>query len=164
MMSEPARAGVFTSPITLSPSPCSQKLDDIVAYWKSKREPPAIPGRKDIDPVEIAPKLLPRLFLLDLVDGHQDARYRLVGTALVDWLGRDATGFLISDLYRNDGDMLSKYHEAVRRVATDKQPVYASGSVSWIKNRQFSRFECVFLPLASDGQTVDIILGSICLT
>jgi hypothetical protein len=122
------------------------------------------PGRKDLDPVEISCALLPRLFLLDLVNGGEDARYRLIGTAVVACTGRDATGSLVSELYRKDEDMLAKYREAIHRVVNEKQPLYAAGSASWIKDRQCSQFECVFLPLATDGQTVDMILGGICIT
>jgi hypothetical protein len=63
---------------------------DLYRYWDSKRAGRAIPARHDIDPAEMR-HLLPHLSLVEAtIEGR--FRYRLVGTRVVQDLGRDVTG------------------------------------------------------------------------
>ena len=67
-------------------------LGPALAYWIDKRGSRLLPSRRDIDPVEIPPKILPHLQIIDVVDGGARFRYRLIGTATVDAYGEDFTG------------------------------------------------------------------------
>jgi len=73
---------------------------DGLAYWRSLIRPAAgatYPDRGDIDPGRI-PRLLPYTFLVDVIAGGADFRYRLVGTDIVAHTPRDNTGLLLSEL------------------------------------------------------------------
>ena len=63
---------------------------DFYRYWQTKRAGRLMPTRADVDPVEI-PHLLPYVTLVE-PDGEGFYRYRLMGTAVVQQLGRDLTG------------------------------------------------------------------------
>ena len=43
-------------------------LSALFRYWEKKRGGRAMPARRDIDPIEMGPKLLPHLMLCELSD------------------------------------------------------------------------------------------------
>src|SRR5579884_2075511 len=74
------------------PAPAHPALGTLLRYWRVKRGTAAMPARRDIDPLEIGPELLPHLVLADLFDRGTRVRFRLVGTQIVKRLGFDPTG------------------------------------------------------------------------
>ena len=46
-------------------------------------------------------------------------------------------------------------------VATERAPKFRAGKAHWQPDKSYRDFEACFLPLSSDGETVDIILGGI---
>jgi hypothetical protein len=69
-------------------APISHHLD-LYSYWHSKRGTRNMPARSDMNPADI-PRLLPYLLIVERA--ADQFRYRLVGSAIVDGLGYDATG------------------------------------------------------------------------
>jgi hypothetical protein len=128
------------------------KLVDLLAYWQAKRGGRGMPTRADIDPLEL-PGLLGNLFLLDVVGLPARYRYRLIGTKIVDAVGRDSTGRFVDEIYPGGGDALVRlYHY----VAAQRRPVRNHGTVQWV-GRDFSRYETLVLPLGDDR--VSMLLG-----
>jgi hypothetical protein len=120
------------------------------------------PSRIDIDPLELPPELLRHLFMLDVVDGGADFRYRLIGSDLVEGVGRDATGALVSEIYRDVPASLAAMNRFLRQTTTDKLPVYIEGEMDWLRGgRQRRPFRAVMLPLSADNLSVDIVLGGL---
>jgi len=77
-------------------------------YWESKRGARAMPRRGDVDPLDMPASLLPHLELIEFHEGR--LRYRLVGTAIVDAMGRDATGrFLDQVLEGEHGRFIARF-------------------------------------------------------
>jgi len=69
-------------------------LTQFFGYWLAIRPVQGLlPGRQHFDPLAI-PKVMPRLWLLDVVReaGTMRFRYRLVGTKEVETLQREVTG------------------------------------------------------------------------
>jgi hypothetical protein len=46
-------------------------------------------------------------------------------------------------------------------VATEGVPKFRAGKAHWQLDKTYQDFEACFLPLSTDGKTVDIILGGI---
>lgn len=96
-------------------------------YWEQKRAGRAMLDRTDIDPAEIAPAMLPHLMLLDLREGPGGTRFRLVGTAIVDRMGRDATGKQAREVM--SGSALALFERTMDDLIRYRAPVYnESGS------------------------------------
>ncbi|HWK46481.1 MAG TPA: PAS domain-containing protein [Stellaceae bacterium] len=128
---------------------------DLYRYWNSKRQGTALPARRDIDPVEI-PHLLPHILMLDVTDAP-GFRYRLVGTAVVNGVGRDPTGLTFGNSLPADyAAALTTLYERVRDAGV---PGFAVSEFHEEKGPE--RF-CtrLILPLASDGKTVDKIIAT----
>ena len=123
-------------------------------YWSARRAPGRLPGRQDIDPIEMRP-WLKHLVLADVVDGKR-LRYRLAGTEMVERWGADFTGRFLEDVM--SGTYLeyiaTLYWTVVRRGA----PVMSSSRFRW-DLRRAAMTRRLIVPLARDGRTVDMTMS-----
>ncbi len=76
-----------------------------VDYWLTLPKDACVPARAALDPAAIR-EILPFFLLWELKDAAE-ARWRLVGSGIRDWLGRELTG----------RDVLEMYDEATRPKA-----------------------------------------------
>lgn len=74
--------------------PMARRLAD---YWLSLPSRDLIPPRSALDPVAI-PDLLPYLMLWE-INAVEDAKWRLVGSAIRDWFGFELTGKPVLDIH-----------------------------------------------------------------
>lgn len=75
-----------------------QDLADGFAYWRSRVRDGRLPGRADIDPVDI-PRLLRYVLLVDELTGPgRRCRLRVQGTALTERANRNSTGLYLTDM------------------------------------------------------------------
>jgi hypothetical protein len=124
-------------------------------YWWRKRRSSPVPDRRDIDPLEIGPSLLPHLGLLEIEDGAARVRYRLLGTALVERFGRDPTGLYLHDVM--SGTYLEFIQSLCRDVYVHRCPVYAESLFRWdVDGHMHARR--LYLPLTDGGSEVAIAL------
>ena len=131
---------------------------DINAYWSARRKQHSLPGRKDIDPIDLGAKLLPGIFLTDVVsaDAGMDFRFRLAGTSNVKLIGIEHRGRLASDVFARNGRtfMMTGYRDTV----TERAPTFWYGRTSGGQHAGRLVFHGLF-PLAADGTHVDMLLG-----
>jgi hypothetical protein len=115
-----------------------------------------IPGRQHFDPVEV-PQLLPHIWMIDV---HRDPwrfRFRLAGTAIVEFLGQEATGKWCEEVYEDFAN--SEAYVSMRECAETGQPRYRDGRVISRPDRTYIQAQRLHLPLATDGTTTDVILS-----
>lgn len=62
----------------------------LVEYWAELPKTQLVPKRADLDPGAIR-EILPRFLMWELKSGH-DAKWRLVGSGIREWFGRELTG------------------------------------------------------------------------
>ncbi|MEN8197897.1 MAG: PAS domain-containing protein, partial [Pseudomonadota bacterium] len=69
------------------------------AYWRAKCSDGRLPGRADIDPLDI-PDLLPGIVLMDVAREKKRLRFRvrLAGTMVCNVHRRDITGEWVEDM------------------------------------------------------------------
>jgi PAS domain len=132
-------------------------IKELVAYWERKRGMRLAPRRADVDPVDLRMHL-PNIFMVDVLDGGGDFRYRLIGTAIVAGLGRDSTGKRLSELYHDRPKVLARLLERFNLVLTQERPVFTRGQVYWLPDATIRRFVSGAVPLSDDGATVNIVL------
>lgn len=133
-------------------------LEPALLYWLQKRAERTMPRKGDIDPAEIAPRLLPHLQIIDVIDGGQRFHYRLIGTALVDAYGKDYTGLYVDEMV--SGDRLDFILRAYRMVCELKAPVFCHNRYLTVRNTDLFATR-VYMPLSEDGTTVQFILGAL---
>jgi hypothetical protein len=132
----------------------NRPLREAHAYWSGKIVDGRLPSRRDIDATEI-PRLLPNLFLLDVVSGTPTRyRFRLVGTRIAQIEGEHRGRYLdeYTELNQNPA-VLRHYKDACRGV------VYLRDNTLYWQDRDHVDYTVLLLPLAEDGVTVDALLG-----
>lgn len=130
----------------------------IYDYWRAISPAGRLPGRQHMDPLDIAPVILPDIWLLDVVRPGPRFRFRLIGTEIVRKLGRDFTGRWLDetdDAFRQRPEIIERY---VATVETGR-PTYRIGPARITRTKEFEMLQNIFLPLAADGETVDILLA-----
>ncbi len=146
--------------IQVTGEPDAPALADLLAYWERKRAGRIAPRRIDIDPVEMR-EHLPNIFLLDVLENGADFRYRLLGTSIVDGMGRDSTGKRLSELYGRETPAFKSLHGLWATVVTSKRPVFARGTIFWLPARDIRRFAGAYMPLSEDGVSVNMVLSEL---
>lgn len=133
------------------PDTCHPKVKKLVEYWRSIHPGKGLPGRQHFDPGDV-PSLLSNIWLVDVFHEPLRFRFRLLGTRIVEYAGEDNTGKWIHE--RWPGFDLNVY----RQVVDTKQPNWSRGPSKFRPEKDYYELERVRLPLASDGETVDMIL------
>jgi hypothetical protein len=104
---------------------------------------------------------LPTISLIDVrppprEDAAPEFRMRLAGTGLYGVYGREITGKRLSDIYNTAA--ADYWRVELGRVVSERRPAVGVHSLAW---RGASHLSILWLrlPLASDGDRVDMILG-----
>jgi hypothetical protein len=132
-------------------------LRAVALYWRGKLRPGRLPGRRDLDPVEI-PRLLSHLYLIDVEREPLRFRHRLVGTQITEWAGRDATGDYVDEIYYGDNHdtILAEYRGVVQSGLPRRDDLEAR----W-PNQDYKFYTRLVFPLAADGRQVDMMMGAL---
>ena len=130
------------------------RLAYLFDYWRSKKGDRIAASRTDLLPSEIKP-FLPIMNLIDVQRDPLRFRHRLVGTEIVERLGRDVTGALVSpELY---GPAFERVFEGLRLVTEEARPYRRLTPLSWCE-RNWLSVESLELPLIDSGGEVNMIL------
>jgi len=124
-------------------------------YWDERRSGRNMPGRQDLDPLDV-PALLPNLMLIDVAVAPFRMAYRVVGTALVERMGRDTTGMSVEEAYV--GSDWEKILKDYLYVIEKRQPCLRQNRSTDAKGRHLIS-QRLLLPLSSAGKVVDMILA-----
>ncbi|WP_281016055.1 MULTISPECIES: PAS domain-containing protein [unclassified Minwuia] len=122
----------------------------LLTLWESRYVGERLPARSDFTVTELQP-YFGWLCLLRVNPDRQDLVYSLVGTRIVDLVGRDNTGKAVG------ASMPSWALETYLCLMDTPRPVRSWGTVNW-RGRDFLKQESLMLPLATDGRTVDQFL------
>ena len=134
----------------------SDRCAAVLAHWRALPREGRLPARDSFEPLKLVP-YLPFIYLIDVLRVPDvDFRYRLVGTDIVANIVGDPTGACLSEL--QDIDTHCRLVELYRKSA-DKGDVRVQRLP--FENRSGVRcwYETVAMPLAADGQSVDMLLG-----
>jgi len=146
----------MSNEVTEPPLGAHPKIRAIFEYWK-KASPSAdvLPGRKHIDPVDI-PNLLANVWLLDVVGRPERFRIRLMGSVLKTMGMPGKPGDFLDQFHFHGG--VSKGLEDFRVTVARRQPVWFRGDAMLAYHSQIFELERIYLPLATDGVSVDMLL------
>ncbi len=147
--------GTFDPGLTVK----SDRLAEVLAYWRGVRGQRTMPSRQDIDPLHLPPYLLPHLELIDVMSQPElRFRWRLIGTHVTASVGRDMTGQYFDEIY-GTGDF-ETVTGTFKWVAENARPLRWHGTSGFL-GRDWLAYEGVYLPLSSDGRIVDMIFAAV---
>jgi len=139
-----------------APTSALRAHEELFAYWSSLRARGGrLPGRRDIDP-NCFKRHLPTVSLTEVRRDPPDFRLRLAGTGLYGVYGREITGLSLDQVYT--APEAAYWRAELGKVIRSGRPAVGAKTLDW---RDGGRLSLLWLrlPLASDGETVDMILG-----
>lgn len=134
------------------------QLRELLEYWLAIHPQTHMPGRQHFDPLGI-PRTLPYITLLDVERDPFRLRFRVLGTAVNSAFGRDFTGKYFDEEFPEFET--TKGYQQRKEVADTGIPMHFSGKGKLRYNLDFKSVEWIVLPLAKDGNTVDMVLSAI---
>ena len=151
------RAGCLAALDQIAQQKIHPKIAEMIRYYRSMMPECGLPGRQHFDPMNV-PHLLPNIWLVDVLDGPEPRfRYRLMGTRVAQAFAADITGRMFDDVHPDFANNPMRGY--LVDVATMRRPHHRRGAPNaWPVNEVLS-LERLFLPLASDGVEVDIVLA-----
>jgi hypothetical protein len=138
-----------------APGAAVRAHEELFAYWTALRRGNRLPARRDIAPAGFK-RLLPAISLIDVLrEPTLDYRIRLAGTGLYNAYGGEITGRRLNEVY---SPAAADYWRAELAKVADGRPAVGVHNLAW---RGAAHLSMVWLrlPLASNGTTVDMILG-----
>ncbi|MGH6892215.1 MAG: PAS domain-containing protein [Dongiaceae bacterium] len=131
----------------------------LAELWTSKRRDDVLPSRADFSDQDLRP-WFGHLLMVDVVEGPHRFRFRLMGTSLVDAASRELTGkfFDEADITGYEPDVLEDYAEVVRTRAPFCKTRHYNPTPGTFMDH-WKVYERLLLPLATDGGTIDRVLG-----
>jgi hypothetical protein len=129
----------------------SEEIRRLYDYWKTRLAGRRYPARRDIDPLDFR-YLLGSIMLVDVLRSPLRFRIRLQGVELVKYFGRDLTGKFFDDIARPE--LRAFILQRAKELIEAGEPYFARREV--IVDKQSIRFEAAMLPLANDGETIDM--------
>ena len=146
-------AAASGQPRTGMEHPLLRRLFD---YWSGKKAGRDLPSRRDIDPVEIGPEILPHILLTDVLpDGR--LRYRLAGTAVEAVTGESLSGRFIDDLLRPPyrDYILSLYAEVIEK----RHALYTESLYPFLGSQPERLTKRLMMPLVSEDDEVTMVMS-----
>lgn len=122
-------------------------------YWATRRGTRNFPARADLDPVEFS-FALGNVTLVDVLYDPLRFRFRLVGTLMAQRMGWDLTGRMVDEI--PDAKYRDSVIQGFRKVIEARRP--NTTLYEREVERRPRRFEVLRLPLAADGETIDMLL------
>jgi len=134
------------------------ELQEVRDYWAAKMRRPRDAAPRRYRSGELR-QHLPYLSLLDVLPATKDFRFRLLGTAFAEILGRNSTGKTIRDVYASaDPEVMQWMLDSYDAVVTTKRPVFKRGSLRAV-DKDFIYTEAIHMPLSEDGEHVTMLFG-----
>lgn len=127
------------------------------AYWLGKCVRGRLPARADLRPEEMR-AFLPFLFLVDVGQDPRTFRFRLVGTKITEWAGKEYTGLAVEEA--SYGPHWRRVFDTYAAIVDSRRPQLDIWDAPWA-SREFVRYERLIAPLSSDGQTIDMLFGAL---
>lgn len=138
------------------PPAIHSRFTEMARYLKMVAPGERLPGRRHIDPCDF-PNLLSLINLVDVErdGGEMQFRFRLVGEDQTRAAGRNITGLLVEEAVVPH--LVPRVAGNMRKVVESRLPVYDRFPMPH-PDREFIDSQRMYYPLATDGETVDMIL------
>lgn len=131
-----------------------RRLAELYQWWCAKRASRLAPRQGDCDVAEI-PGLRPIVHLIDVIEEPLRFRHRWIGSEVVHWMRRDASGrFIDAALY---GDAADEIHASLAIVTREIRPYCRRAKMVWRDERGIT-VESIEMPMIDETGAVTAIL------
>jgi hypothetical protein len=136
----------------------SERLVGVFDAWKRTAGDRIAPKREEITP-SLLRTALPWIWMIDVLDGGKDFRFRIAGERVVQFMGRRYAGELLSD--NLDNPFFQRMRAILVECMSRKKSVSVGPIRSNLRGKEFFEMEVVVMPLSEDGQSVTTLFGAL---
>lgn len=140
-----------------APSGKSAMIARMRDYWLARCDDGRFPQRRAIDPLDLR-EVLPYLSIIEYGATAARIKFRLVGTELARFYGREVTGKWLDEIPDWGAEDIVDTQAVYRRVHELASPVYGLSLCLWEENPDHV-FEFGCFPLSDDGRSITHCLG-----
>ena len=141
-------------------SPRHASLRQLLDYWQRLKRDRRMPCKREFDPLDLPPRVLPRLFLIEYLEGAANYRLRLMGTYLRDAYGREFTWRRLIE-EEMPGVTKTMTYQLLGVMMKTGEPQYNLGPDRFRFFDTYSLVEQVLLPLADDNGRLGFAIGAL---
>lgn len=145
-------AAPFKGPDQLS----SARLAAIHRVWKDIAGDREAPTRAEITPARVR-ALIASTWIMDVIDGGTDFRFRFAGDRIIQFMGRRYAGTLLSNVRGNP--FFDGMHALLATCAAQRAPFAVGPMRSAHAGKEHLEFEALALPLADQGGEINALFG-----
>ncbi len=139
-------------------TPTSQKLASTYGIWLELAAGRVGPRRDEITPAQLRGTTA-STFMIDVIDGGQDFRFRFAGDRVIQFMGRRLAGTLLSEL--RGTLFFDAMHHLFERCMVTKAPVRSGPVQTSYPGKEFLEIETVIMPLSDDGVNINCLFGGL---
>ncbi|MEI9931110.1 MAG: PAS domain-containing protein [Rhizomicrobium sp.] len=136
----------------------SERLVGVHDAWKRTAGQRMAPKREEITP-SLLRTALPWIWMIDVIDGGKDFRFRIAGERVIEFMGRRYAGELLS--HHLDNPFFQRMHAILSECLRRKNPVAAGPVRPDVTGKEFFEMEVVVMPLSEDGDLVTTLFGAL---
>lgn len=135
----------------------SALLRRVWEVWRGLPRSGDLPRRADFSPSLLAPEDLRFIVMVEVIDDGADFAYRLVGTGVVQAVGKEFTGLKLSD-HLDEHEVPELFADYRRAVAQRAPTLFHGGMLRFDKD--WLAYERLSLPLVDEAGRVSVLLGA----
>jgi len=135
----------------------SERLVGVLDAWKRTAGGRMAPKREEITP-SLLRNALPWIWMIDVIDGGKDFRFRIAGERVIQFMGRRYAGELLSANLNNP--FFQRMRGILIECTNRRKPVAVGPVRSNLEGKEFFEMEIVVMPLSEDGQQVTTLFGA----
>jgi hypothetical protein len=135
----------------------SEKLADVHRIWRELSAGRVGATRVDVTPARLR-GTMPWTFLIDVIDGGRDFRFRFAGDRIIQFMGRRFAGALLSELLGTP--FFDGMNAFFKGCVTAQVPMANGPRRTSYPGKEHLEMEVMVLPLSDDGIAVTGLLGT----
>lgn len=129
-----------------------------VDWWNAASVRGGLPARRDLLPEDLGPRTLPHVLLVDVAEGGDRLRFRLMGSIHVAFNQADLSGRDFETIYP-EGGTFDYVRGLYREMCRARRPLWSVNEVRHFRTGVPIVLRRLMLPMSTDGTTVDLSLG-----
>jgi hypothetical protein len=138
----------------------SARLKGLFHYWAALKGERLGPSRADLNPAEMREQL-GWIWLMDVLDGGDDFRFRMGGDRVVQFFGERLSGNTLKAVLPRAPAFFGRFLDLATRLVETGAPVIGGPSQTSYQPKSYLEIEAVLFPLSDDGVSVTGLMGSI---
>ncbi len=129
-------------------------------YWTSLKGERVAPARSELNPADMRDQL-GWIWLMDVIDGGEDVRFRMGGDRVVQFFGQRLNGATLKSVQPTAPLFFGRFLDLVQLAIKSGRPTSGGPSQTAYEPKAFMEVEALMLPLSDDGTTITGLLGGI---